>query len=96
MERSTSSNPLEDGFQHPWHVKEKGGQQQPLPYCTLKKQGGHGKVACKCGMVFPKKVSPKSAPHFSRHGLAKLYDLPIRGRRSMVGAVVPERTDEHF
>eukprot|EP00973_Karenia_brevis_P022214 3057198-Karenia_brevis.AAC.1 len=47
-------------------------------------------------MGFPKKVLPKSAPQALCHGLAKLYDLPTRGRRSMLGAVVPDRTDEHF
>eukprot|EP00973_Karenia_brevis_P002990 408127-Karenia_brevis.AAC.1 len=45
----------------------------------------------KCRMGFPEKVSPRSAPHVLCHGSAKPYDLPIRGRRSMLGAVVPER-----
>eukprot|EP00973_Karenia_brevis_P020358 2795208-Karenia_brevis.AAC.1 len=47
-------------------------------------------------MGFPKTVPPKSAPHVLCHGLAKLYDLPIIGRRSMLGAVGPERADEYL
>eukprot|EP00973_Karenia_brevis_P089455 12397823-Karenia_brevis.AAC.1 len=43
--------------------------------------------------ISQEKSFPKNGPHILCHGLANHYDLPVKARHSMLGAVVPERTD---
>jgi len=82
-------------FQHHWHPTNKKGERQAPQYCKPK-----GKACQQCKRGFPKKVlqdkfkKPREDKYRVRivcKGVAKELQLPISGRRNMLGCVLGKR-----